>query len=75
MIDRRTLLAGTAALGAAAASGFSPEALAQAGLKLGEAQGFGFDALKRRAREMAARPYAPPPRPRRRGGAGRRPLR
>ena len=64
MIDRRTLLAGSAALGTAAATGFSDEALAQAGLKLGQSIPFSFDALKARAREMAAKPYNPPPRPR-----------
>ncbi len=64
MIDRRTLLAGTAALGAAAAQGFSTEALAQAGLKLGPEAAFSFDALKSRAQAMAAAPYNPPPRPR-----------
>ena len=64
MIDRRTLLAGTAALGAAAAQGFSTQALAQAGLKLGAEATFSFDALKSRAQAMAAAPYNPPPRPR-----------
>ena len=54
MIDRRTLLAGTAALGAAAAQGFSTQALAQAGLKLGAEARFSFDALKSRAEAMAA---------------------
>ena len=64
MIDRRTLLAGSAVLGTAAASGFSSEALAQAGLRLGNPQAFSFDGLKARARDMAASPYNPPPRPR-----------
>ncbi len=64
MIDRRTLLAGSAVLGTAAASGFSTAALAQAGLKLGPEAAFSFESLKARARDMAARSYAPPPRPR-----------
>lgn len=64
MIERRTLLAGAATLAAAAASGFAPEALAQQGLKLGPAAPFSFEALKARARALAAAPYAPPPRPR-----------
>ncbi len=61
-IDRRKMLAG--ALASAAAAGFTPDALAQAGLKFGQSQPFSFDALKARAREIAGRPYAPPPRPR-----------
>jgi periplasmic glucans biosynthesis protein len=64
MIDRRRLLTATATLGAAAAAGFSPEALAQTGLKLGEAQRYSFEALKARARDMAGKSYTPPPRPR-----------
>ncbi len=63
-MDRRTLLAGTAALSAAAAQGFTQEALAQSGLKLGVQTPFSFDGLKVRARAMAATSHAPAPRPR-----------
>ncbi len=62
--DRRMLLAGASATAALAALGFAPDALAQQGLRLGEAESFGFDALKQRAREMAAKPYQAPPSPR-----------
>ncbi|WP_291828409.1 glucan biosynthesis protein D [Bosea sp. (in: a-proteobacteria)] len=62
--DRRLLLAGATATAALAALGFPSEALAQQGLRLGEAESFGFDALKQRAREMASRPYQAPPSPR-----------
>lgn len=62
--DRRTLLAGASATAALAALGFSPQALAQQGLRLGEPDAFSFDALKARARDLAARPYEPPPSPR-----------
>lgn len=58
--DRRMLLAGASATAALAALGFSPEALAQQGLRLGEAEAFGFDALKIRAQELAAQPYQRP---------------
>ncbi len=61
MIDRRTLLASTAA--AAAAGLIGSEALAQQGLKFGAAQAFSFEALKARAKDMATKPYAAPPRP------------
>lgn len=62
--DRRMLLAGASATAALAALGFAPEALAQQGLRLSEPEAFGFDALKQRAREMAAKPYQAPPSPR-----------
>ncbi len=62
--DRRLLLAGATATAALAALGFPSEALAQQGLRLGEAESFAFDALKQRAREMASRPYQAPPSPR-----------
>ncbi|OYX03226.1 MAG: glucan biosynthesis protein D, partial [Bosea sp. 32-68-6] len=62
--DRRLLLAGATATAALAALGFPSEALAQQGLRLGEAESFGFDALKQRAREMASRPHQAPPSPR-----------
>jgi glucans biosynthesis protein len=54
---RRAVLAGAAALGLA------PAALAAQGpgLRLGPVAPFGYEALKRRAAELARRPYAPPP--------------
>ncbi len=63
-LDRRNLLAAAGATASLAALGFAPQALAQQGLKLGMAEDFGFDALKTRARELAARPYVAPPSPR-----------
>lgn len=63
MIDRRDLLAASAGLAGLAASGFTAPVLAQSGLKLGAGQAFSIDALKARARDMAAKPYAAPPRP------------
>ena len=63
-LDRRTLLAGASATATLAALGFSPEALAQQGLKLGQAEDFSFEALKARAKQMAAQPYQAPPSPR-----------
>ncbi|UZF90808.1 glucan biosynthesis protein [Bosea sp. NBC_00550] len=63
-LDRRTLLAGASATATLAALGFSPEALAQQGLKLSQAQDFTFEALKARAKQMAAQPYEAPPSPR-----------
>ena len=60
-LDRRMLLAGAGATATLAATGFSPAALAQQGLKLGQAEAFGFDGLKLRARDLAGRPYEPPP--------------
>jgi glucans biosynthesis protein len=62
-IDRRTLLAGAAGTAALAASGFSAPALAQQGLKLGQADAFSFDGLKARARDLAGKPYQAPPNP------------
>lgn len=63
-LDRRSLIKSAGATAALAALGFSPEALAQQGLKLGQPEPFSFDALKTRARELAGRPYAAPPPPR-----------
>ncbi|HEX2553559.1 MAG TPA: glucan biosynthesis protein D [Microvirga sp.] len=63
MIDRRTLLASAAATATLAAAGFATPALAQAALRTGAPAVFSFEALKRRARDLAAGPYAPPPRP------------
>jgi glucans biosynthesis protein len=63
LIDRRTLLAGAAGTAALAAAGFSGQALAQQGLKLGTAEAFSFEGLKARARDLAGKPYEPPPNP------------
>ncbi len=61
MIRRRHLLAAGSAASALAALGITPQALAATGLTLGEAREFSYAALVRRALEMAAAPYAPPP--------------
>jgi periplasmic glucans biosynthesis protein len=68
MMDRRQFLASAAAASAAAtaglaAAGFSAPALAQAGLKMGAAAPFSFEALKARARDLARAPYQAPQRP------------
>ena len=67
-MDRRQFLASAAAASAAAtaglaATGFSAPALAQAGLKMGAAAPFSFEALKARARDLARAPYQAPQRP------------
>ena len=62
-LDRRTLLASAGATATLAALGFSSQALAQQGLKLGQSQDFTFEALKARARQMAAVPYEAPQSP------------
>lgn len=62
--DRRTLLAGAGATAALAATGFSPAALAQQGLTLSQPEAFSFEGLKERARDLAGKPYQPPPPPR-----------
>lgn len=63
LLDRRTLLASAGATATLAALGFSSQALAQQGLKLGQAQDFTFEALKARAKQMAAVPYEAPQSP------------
>jgi glucans biosynthesis protein len=63
MIDRRLFLSGALATGALAAQGFPGQALAQTGLRFGDAAPFSFEALKARARDMARAPYRAPPRP------------
>lgn len=63
LIDRRVLLAGAAGTAALATTGFSGPALAQQGLKLGAAEAFSFEGLKARARDLAGKPYEPPPNP------------
>ena len=61
MIDRRTILRAAAAGTAGLAAGrFDAAALAADGLIFGAAAPFSWDALKARAREMAAQPYAAP---------------
>lgn len=64
LLDRRTLLSSAGATATLAAFGFSPAALAQQGLRLGETETFSFETLKARARDLAARPYQAPPSPR-----------
>jgi hypothetical protein len=49
----------------------SPSALAQQGLKLGVAEAFGFEGLKARARDLAAKPYQAVTAPGRCAGADR----
>jgi len=61
MFSRRQFLELAAATAGVAATGFSGAALAQQGLKLGPAEPFSFDALKRHAQEIAQQPYVPPP--------------
>ena len=60
MLDRRTFLRRAAATAAVAATGFSPAALAAAGLKYEAAVPFSFEALKARARDLAKGPWQPP---------------
>ena len=61
MLHRRTLLTAGGTAAALSALGLPGHALAQAGMRLGPAAAFGFDALVDRARGLAAKPYAPPP--------------
>jgi glucans biosynthesis protein len=65
MMDRRSFLRAAAGTAGLAASGFTSQALAAEGLKLGNPSSFSFDLLKARAKSLAAVPYvAPvPPRP------------
>jgi periplasmic glucans biosynthesis protein len=60
MIGRRSFLKLALAAQAFAAL---PARAANPGLKLGDPQPFSYDWLKSRAKELAGRPYAPPPRP------------
>jgi glucans biosynthesis protein len=65
-LDRRTFLQLALALQAAGAAGFATTAAraqSDAKLRFGPPEPFSYEALKARAREMAARPYDPPPRP------------
>jgi glucans biosynthesis protein len=61
LLDRRTLLASAGATATLAAVGFGSDVLAQQGLKLGNAEAFSFEALKARARVLAAKPYEAAP--------------
>ena len=63
MFDRRQFFQFAAATAGLAATGFSAPALAQQGLKMGGAEIFSYDLLKKQARDMAAMPYVPPTRP------------
>jgi glucans biosynthesis protein len=63
MMDRRQFLSCAAATAGLAASGFSSRALAGQKLRVAEPTPFSFEALKRRARDMARSAYAPPRRP------------
>ncbi|HEY8383724.1 MAG TPA: glucan biosynthesis protein D [Microvirga sp.] len=61
-MNRRQFLSSAAATASLAAAGFPEAALAQASLKMGAPAPFSFDALKRRAADLAKAPYTPPPR-------------
>ena len=63
MINRRRFLQTATATAALAAQGFSGEALAQQGLKMGAPAPFSFDDLKKRAQDMARSPYVAPQSP------------
>ncbi|MBF9234734.1 glucan biosynthesis protein [Microvirga alba] len=63
MFDRRQFLQFATATAGLAAAGFSGPALAQQALKAGAPVPFSFDALKKRARDMAGSRYVAPPRP------------
>ena len=66
MMDRRSvlenLIAGGMALGAWASTPAAAQGNRKPALKMGAAQAFSFEALQKRTREMAAKPYAAPPR-------------
>ncbi|MGI4776835.1 MAG: glucan biosynthesis protein [Janthinobacterium lividum] len=57
MLDRRSFIAAGSASVALAALGLPAQALAAAGLKLGQPGPFSFDRLAAEARSLAARPY------------------
>ena len=63
MFDRRQFLQFAAATASLAATGFSAPALAQQSLKMGAPTAFSFEALRKRAQEMAKAAYVAPPRP------------
>lgn len=59
-MDRRVFLSSAAATAVLAAIGFPKPSLALQGLKTGSAVSFSFDALKKKARDMAKAPYNAP---------------
>jgi glucans biosynthesis protein len=63
MFDRRQFFQFAAATAGLAATGFSSAALAQQALKMGPSSPFSYEALKKRARDLAAMAYIPPSRP------------
>jgi glucans biosynthesis protein len=63
MLNRRQFLHIATATAGLAASGFAAPALAQGGLTMGASEPFSFDALKKRARDMAGAAYVAPHRP------------
>jgi glucans biosynthesis protein len=63
MINRRQFLQTATATAALAAGGFAAPALAQQGLKTGDATYFSFEDLKKRAQDMARSAYVAPPSP------------
>ncbi len=63
MINRRQFLQTATATAALAAQGFSGQALAQQGLKMGIASPFSFEDLKKRAQGMARSAYVAPQSP------------
>ena len=61
-VSRRKALAMLSALGALSGTrGFAQDDELEFGLDLGEAKPFGPDTVKEMARELASKPYAPPP--------------
>ena len=60
MVTRRDLLTYTSFSLALAALGYTPQAFAAQGLKLGTAQPFSYDALIKQAKESAQKPYVAP---------------
>ncbi|MBK1695823.1 glucan biosynthesis protein [Rhodovibrio salinarum] len=62
-LTRRTMLQLSAAAGLARLFTGPAQAQAPDGLKLGPAESFSYEWLKRHARELAAQPYDAPPRP------------
>ncbi|MGV2981953.1 glucan biosynthesis protein [Camelimonas sp. ID_303_24] len=63
MLHRRSFLSASAATAALAAAGFPVGALAESGLTFGAPAPFSFEALKARAKALAAQPYKAAPSP------------
>jgi periplasmic glucans biosynthesis protein len=63
MFNRRQFLQTATATAALAAQGFSLPALAQQGLKMGAAEPFSFENLRKQAESMARQAYVSPPSP------------